>query len=474
LKNRKLSPTILCAIVLSLAIIPGRLSVAQTDDADSSSIATTATAPEVTPNAVPLLTYTVKRGDTLTSIAHKFGLTLAQLKRMNNLPETKVGVKHGQVLQVVYVKGALSPAPTSTAATPPVVKKKGHSPNSETISAPTEYASAQPVQNFDVTANTAAAAEPDSNGNSQALASANAIKAKHASMAKLVSPQELSADEMRQKKAPANPATLANAPVIAEQMPMTSTVTVLVAPSSSSKHPQQRTVIGETTTSTAPAPITRLPQPATTNRISAPVVNNNPFYTAAPTDWGSRFLLQARQLGNEGIGYDDEWRPPGEGHSWAMDCSNTSRYIYKVTTGIDLPRTASDQYYYLHLQGKAWDVPQNAYGWADTNYLRGNLKPGDLLFWENTYRPERQPPITHVMIFLGTNAQGQWLMAGSQSSRGGEHNRRNGGPDVYIFRPSQACGGYTTWLGMVHHQGRFCAFGRPLEADRRKLSVADD
>ena len=31
---------------------------------------------------------------------------------------------------------------------------------------------------------------------------------------------------------------------------------------------------------------------------------------------------------------------------------------------------------------------------ADCNYLRSNLKPGDLLFWENTYRPERQPPIT--------------------------------------------------------------------------------
>ncbi len=124
----------------------------------------------------------------------------------------------------------------------------------------------------------------------------------------------------------------------------------------------------------------------------------------------------------------------------------------------------------------AWDVPQGPDGYADANFLRRNLKPGDLLFWENTYRPERQPPITHVMIFLGTNDKGQWLMAGSQSSRGGEHNRppRDGGPDVYVFRPSQPCGGYTTCLDWVHHHGRFCAFGRPLEADRSKLSVADD
>ena len=156
-----------------------------------------------------------------------------------------------------------------------------------------------------------------------------------------------------------------------------------------------------------------------------------------------------------------------------MDCSNTARYLYRVTAGIELPRTASDQYYYLHLQGKAWDVPLNSYGFVDTIYLRDHLKPGDLLFWENTYRPERQPPITHVMVYLGVNDKGQWIMAGSQSSRGGEHNRANGGPDIYVFRPSQPCGGYTTWMGLVHHKGRFCAFGRPLDADPSKLSVAE-
>jgi hypothetical protein len=107
-----------------------------------------------------------------------------------------------------------------------------------------------------------------------------------------------------------------------------------------------------------------------------------------------------------------------------MDCSNTSRYLYKVTTGIELPRTASDQYYYLHLQNKAWDVPQTPTALPIANFLRQNLKPGDLLFWENTYRPERQPPITHVMVFLGTNekgASGSWPVrkpAGAASTTG--------------------------------------------------------
>jgi LysM repeat protein len=201
----------------------------------------------------------------------------------------------------------------------------------------------------------------------------------------------------------------------------------------------------------------------------------NFFYTPPPSvDWGARFTQTARELGDRGLEYNEDWRPPGEAHSWSMDCSNTSRYIYRVTTGIQLPRTASDQYYYLHLQNKAWDVPQTSTGFADCNYLRRNLRAGDLLFWENTYKPDRQPPITHVMIFLGTNARGEWTMAGSQSTRGGEHNRRHGGPDIYVFNPTRPCGGYSTWLGFVHHQGRFCAYGRPLEADKSKLAMAAD
>jgi cell wall-associated NlpC family hydrolase len=223
----------------------------------------------------------------------------------------------------------------------------------------------------------------------------------------------------------------------------------------------------------APVPSPVVPAPAPAKPANRGLFGF--FSSSAPApavDWGTRFRQAAEELGDRGLEYNDEWRPPGESRAWAMDCSNTTRYLYKATTGIELPRTASDQYYYLHLQDKAWDVPQAANGFADCNYLRRNLKPGDLLFWENTYRPERQPPITHVMVFLGTNERGDWLMAGSQSGRGGAHNRRHGGPDIYVFDPTRPCGGYTTWMGLVHHQGRFCAYGRPLEADKSKLSVA--
>jgi cell wall-associated NlpC family hydrolase len=450
--NRNLSSRLVIVAAIALATLPLRAQI-QTENPETGTLTTVAPATDTTTTpanvkvALPAVSYTVKHGESLGMIAHSCGMTLAQLKRLNNLPESDVKVKPGDVLQVVYVKGAPG---TKTATT---AKKKTHV-------ASTTYPIAQPVQNFDMTQPTTGTAGSNSvtySGDDSHTTTAPELKT--APVAKLVTPGELTFDERQQKAATS-----------AQTQTGASTNSFSASSSSANKHKAQVVSTAPALTAIAPAPINAY--------APAPVHPRsqfwNPFYTPPAADWGTKFISQARALGDMGINYDDDWRPPGESHTWAMDCSNTTRYLYKVTAGIDLPRTASDQYYYLHLQGKAWDVPQGPNGFADTNYLRQNLKPGDLLFWENTYRPERQPPITHVMIFLGENAQGYWIMAGSQSSHGGEHNRRNGGPDIYYFRPSQACGGYTTWMGLVHHQGRFCAFGRPLEADRSKLSVAED
>jgi cell wall-associated NlpC family hydrolase len=392
-------------------------------------------------------TYTVVKGDSLTRLAVKFKTTRKKLEELNNLTASKI--TPGQVLLVPSYKKSKSAGVAKAA-------KPHHT-----------YPMAQPVQDFDIPASTFASCPvplPSEENDEPAPATE-----KPAPIAQLVSPSELAADMAKMQAE--------NDALAAEKHHQTSTSTPYGnAPSglnSGNGSPIKHSAGGLAATSQKPAGFSQSQNSSSYRTANRSNGYNQPINS--PTDdWGTRFLQQARALGNLNLEYDEDWRPPGESHAWTMDCSNTSRYLYKVTTGIELPRTASDQYYYLHLQGKAWDVPQNSQGWADGNYLRQNLKPGDLLFWENTYRPERQPPITHVMVFLGTNAQGQWLMAGSQSSRGGEHNRRNGGPDIYIFRPSQPCGGYTTWLGMVHHQGRFCAFGRPLEADPSKLSVAAD
>jgi len=476
MKNRTVSTPILCAILLSLTIGVGFAATTEQGDVNPAPSAleavpappepttapTAATTPPVksAPTAAPAAaakhttSYTVVAGDSLTTIAQKFNSTRKKLKALNNL--TSSTVKPGQVLLVPATKS------------PDVAAKPSKAKSHHT------YLAAQPVQDFDIPASTFASCpvplpSPDEDADS-GDSSTPTTSEKPVPIAKLVSPAEMAAEQKRQSVAaatvtePVMPPEPAPSGLVRHDTPFETGP----APSGLVRHNFQSET--EPSTDNAYTATLNPPPPKLIDRIFNSFSNQK----TAAADWGNRFLQQARALGNEGIEYDEDWRPPGESRSWTMDCSNTSRYLYKVTAGIDLPRTASDQYYYLHLQGKAWDVPQVANGLPDTEFLRQNLKPGDLLFWENTYRPERQPPITHVMVYLGTNQKGQWLMAGSQSSRGGEHDRRNGGPDIYVFRPCQPCGGYTTWMGLVHHTGRFCAFGRPLEADRSKLSVAEN
>jgi cell wall-associated NlpC family hydrolase len=414
-------------------------------------------------------------------LATKYNTTRKKLKDLNDLTGYKLTPG-----QVIYV-----PASPRRLAMASAAKPKHHT--------------AQPVEDFDIPASTFASCPVTPSNGSDDDTDMVATYGKAPPIAQLVSPSEMAAEQAKQKKEAAD--ALAQERLTAVIAPPrlalpATAMLVNMPPAPSLRVRRQRMKIAAATTTNTTTVVATMtsrttitpaaapsgwanesshprPQPSAFSRFFSSLGGSHTSGDAgmdAPAndpsnEWGYKFTKAARALGDRGIDYDDDWRPPGERSSWVMDCSNTSRWLYKSVAGINLPRTASDQYYYLHLQGKAWDVPTTDYGLPDVAYLRRNLKPGDLLFWENTYRPERQPPITHVMVYLGTNDRGQWIMAGSQSSSGGEHNRSNGGPDVYVFRPSQPCGGYTSWF--VHHKGRFCAFGRPLEADPSKFAVND-
>jgi len=176
----------------------------------------------------------------------------------------------------------------------------------------------------------------------------------------------------------------------------------------------------------------------------------------------ARFTEEIRKVSARGVAYNQSWRPPGEKENWVMDCSNTTRYLYKKAVGISLDRTASGQYYELSQKKMVWRVPVSG-GSLDIAYLKKHLRPGDLLFWENTYKPKRQPPVTHVMVFLGNNSRGEWVMAGSQVGNRGEWHKSSGGPDIYPFEPAKISGGFRTFFGLGSRvDGRFVAFGRHL------------
>jgi hypothetical protein len=167
-------------------------------------------------------------------------------------------------------------------------------------------------------------------------------------------------------------------------------------------------------------------------------------------------IRTSQDLARRGIRYGGRWHPPGEKTSWIMDCSNTARWVYWAALKKELPRTASDQYYELHQQGRITPVPKLSNGTIDTKRLYSMLRSGDLLFWEWTYNTKRRPPITHVMIYLGHTSDGVHKMMGSNTRSRGDLSGTLGGPDIFNFNPSHPMGGVRG-----PQDGKFVAFGRP-------------
>jgi len=77
-----------------------------------------------------------------------------------------------------------------------------------------------------------------------------------------------------------------------------------------------------------------------------------------------------------------------------MDCSAFTRAIFRETYGVELPRTSKQMY------GVGRAIPQEQ-----------SLKPGDLVFFKNTYSG---PGVSHVGIYLGNGR-----FAHASSSKGG-------------------------------------------------------
>lgn len=96
-----------------------------------------------------------------------------------------------------------------------------------------------------------------------------------------------------------------------------------------------------------------------------------------------------------------------------MDCSGTIFFLLKESKVNDVPRQANEIYEWAWQKGQFYAVN----GTDFDSFEFSKLKPGDLLFWTGTYDVKREPPITHVMMYLGKNQQNQPLMFGASDGR---------------------------------------------------------
>lgn len=141
------------------------------------------------------------------------------------------------------------------------------------------------------------------------------------------------------------------------------------------------------------------------------------------------------------IKYSKAWTPPDSNKPVKLDCSGTVQYLYSKALSKTMPRDSYSQYNFFKEKGWLFQPPKGADNKVNTEELKKQLKFGDLIYWQDSYNvpPDRTPPVSHVMIYMGTDVTGVMRVAGSNTWGDGLITK-GGGPDIYIFDPNQKIG----------------------------------
>jgi peptidoglycan DL-endopeptidase CwlO len=177
-----------------------------------------------------------------------------------------------------------------------------------------------------------------------------------------------------------------------------------------------------------PSP-SRSPQPGAEKK-GAPNVTLSPDEIAGYESYPARIrqIIDAGlELTKQNLGYTYGSADPANG---GMDCSGFIYYLLTENGFKDVPRDSSQQYVWVR---KAGDFNAVLSRHEDTFELDA-LKPGDLLFWSGTYNIDRDPPITHTMIYLGREKRtNKRVMIGSSDGRTYDGKQRFG-VSVFDFK----------------------------------------
>jgi cell wall-associated NlpC family hydrolase len=132
-------------------------------------------------------------------------------------------------------------------------------------------------------------------------------------------------------------------------------------------------------------------------------------------------------LTKQNLGYSYGSADPKNG---GMDCSGFIYYVLQQNGFSNVPRDSSQQYVWLRKAGNFSAVLSR----HEDSFELDALKPGDLLFWRGTYNIDRDPPITHTMIYLGREKRTKRrVMVGSSDGRTYDGKQR-WGVSVFDFK----------------------------------------
>jgi len=141
-----------------------------------------------------------------------------------------------------------------------------------------------------------------------------------------------------------------------------------------------------------------------------------------------RQILDASlELTKQNLGYTYGSADPAND---GMDCSGFIYYVLQQNGFPDVPRDSTQQYVWVRKAGNFNAVLSR----HEDSFELDDLKPGDLLFWRGTYKIDRDPPITHTMIYLGREKRTKKrVMVGSSDGRTYDGKQR-WGVSVFDFK----------------------------------------
>lgn len=214
----------------------------------------------------------------------------------------------------------------------------------------------------------------------------------------------------------------------------------------------------ETRSKKKPAPAANT-KPRATPALTTPAPSTTPSADRAPNaslepadlaefstqpERVQRLLSAALALTKLNLTYLYGSADPAQG---GMDCSGTIHRLLSDFGFPDVPRDSPGQYVWVRKAGSFRAVVST----SAESFEFSELRPGDLLFWSGTYSIEREIPITHVMLYLGTEKKTKKRVMFGASDGRSYNGIQRWGVSVFDFKMPRADSAKPT---------RFLGYGR--------------